>query len=86
MRIFWGILTALLALAGLAVAPLAIAAFAGINPAAPDALRLLSALEGTVSAVVMTRFHFTLDAFWRGAAYMGVACLLIWLAAYVKPR
>ena len=86
MRIFWGIMTVLLALAGLAVAPLAIAAFASINPAAPDGLRLLSALEGTVSALVMTRFHFMLDAFWRGAAYVGLACLLIWLSAYVKPR
>ena len=82
MRIVLGILTVLLTLAGLLVAPLSIAAFASINPAAPDTLRLLSAIEGTVAA----RLHFTLDAFWRGAWYVGVACLLIWLAAYVKPR
>lgn len=82
MRIFLGILTVLFSLAALLVAPLAIAAFASINPAAPDALRLLSAVEGTLAA----RLHLSFDAFWRGSAYMGLACGLIWLAAYLKPR
>lgn len=76
------LLTILFALAALATVPLALGAFAGLNPAAPAALRLLSAVEGTLSG----RVHLELETFWRGVAYLLGCAGLVWLAAYVKPR
>lgn len=82
MRALLIVLTALLTLAALAVVPLALGAFAGLNPAAPAALRLLSAVEGTLAG----RAHLGLETFWRGVVYLGGCSALVWLAAYIKPR
>ena len=80
--------TVLLALLGFVFAPLALAAFASINPSVSEALLLLSAVEGTLAS----RLTFgswtlaSLDAFWRGLAYLVTACACFWGAAYLKPR
>lgn len=88
MRVFLFVLTVLLTLLGLALGPLSLAAFASINPSVSDALRLLSVVEGALAGrLSLGGLDLgAVDAFWRGLAYLGLACGSIWLAAYVKPR
>lgn len=88
MRVLAALATLLFALLGLALAPLSVAAFASLNPNVPGALRLLSALEGSLAARAVYAGHAlsALDAFWRGVAYLGLCALCVWLAAYLKPR
>ena len=82
MRILLSILTVLLALLAFAWAALSLGAFAGLNPAAPGGLRLLSAIEGTLA----TTARVPLETFWRGVAEVVLAGASMWLAAYIKPR
>ena len=71
------------AVLGVGFAPLALAAFAHVNPSASDALRVLSVAEGLLARSVGAS---GVDSYFRGLAYLGLSCGLIWLAAYVKPR
>lgn len=73
----------LFALLALACAPLALAAFAAVNPGAPGALRLLSAVEGTLAARAPLG---GLDPFWRGLIYLALCAAFVWLAAYLGSR
>ncbi|MBB6099139.1 hypothetical protein HNR42_002575 [Deinobacterium chartae] len=76
-------LTLLLGALSLAAVPLSIAAFAGLNTAAPDLLRLLGALEATLAGRVGLA---GLEPFWRGLLYMGASALLMALSVWSKPR
>ncbi|PYE53493.1 hypothetical protein [Deinococcus yavapaiensis] len=71
------------AVLGVGLAPLALAAFAHVNPSASDALRVLSVAEGLLARRVGAS---GIDAYFRGLMYLGLSCALIWTAAYVKPR
>ncbi|ADV68513.1 conserved hypothetical protein, precursor [Deinococcus maricopensis DSM 21211] len=77
-----GTLTVILAVLAFGCAALSLGAFAGLNPASPSALRLLSAVEGTLASGA----HLPLEAFWRGAAEVVLAGVCMWMAAYIKPR
>jgi|GEM_PF-6772898 len=75
--------TVLFAALGVLLAPLTLAAFASVNPAASDALRFLS----TGEAFLATKLKLaTLDPYWRGLAYLLAASACVWVSAYVKPR
>lgn len=80
--------TGLLVLLAFALAPLSLAAFASLNPGASDALRLLSAVEGTLAQRVRYDAYAlsALDGFWRGVVYLALTSASVWLAAYLKPR
>lgn len=71
------------AVLGVGFAPLALAAFAHVNPSASDALRVLSVAEGLLASALGAS---GVDSYFRGLAYLGLSCALIWIAAYVKPR
>ena len=75
--------TWLFALLALVCAPLCLAAFAGLNPGAPGALRLLSALEGALAVRAALQ---GIDPFVRGLGYLVLTGAFVWLAAYLKPR
>ena len=82
MRPFLVVLTLLLTLAALVLGALAMGSLASLNAAVPPLLGAMSAAEGLLAG----RLHVPLDAFWRALSWAGLCCVMVWLAAYVKPR
>ncbi|MFC4454344.1 hypothetical protein [Deinococcus sonorensis] len=82
MRALLALLMVLLALLAVLSAALSLGALASLNGGSSTALAALSAAE----ALLAGRLRLPLEAFWRAVAEGLLACLLVWLAAYVKPR
>ncbi|WP_027482076.1 hypothetical protein [Deinococcus pimensis] len=77
------VISVLLVVLGLCLAPLSLAAFASVNPNVSDVLRFLSVVEGAFSASLRLA---SVDAFWRGLTYLLLCVACVWAATYVKPR
>ncbi|GEM45023.1 hypothetical protein [Deinococcus cellulosilyticus] len=75
--------TVIFSLLALATLPLSLAAFASLNPGAPNLVLLLEVVEGQVARYVgLAAF----GAFTRGMIYVMAGVLLTALAAWIKPR
>lgn len=75
--------TVIFSLLALATLPLSLAAFASLNPGAPNLILLLEVLEGQVARLGGLS---GLGAFTRGIIYVGAGVLLTALATWIKPR
>ncbi|GGJ19386.1 hypothetical protein [Deinococcus roseus] len=75
--------TVVFAVLAFSTLPLSLAAFASLNPGAPNLILLLEVLEGQVARMSGLA---SMGAFTRGIVYVGIGVLLTALATWIKPR